>query len=487
MAYRHGVYNLEQDTSLTTPIQSTAGLQVVFGTAPIHLADNPEAAVNKPVLVYSMPEAQKALGYSDDFKNFTLCQSMSACFQVFNVAPVIFVNVLDPKNPAHVTENQADEYQVKDLQAVYTPKYALLNTMSVKAGATELTYLTDYLAVHQADGTVLITLISDAAKSAASLTISSKSLKPSGVTYTDIVGGVDGETGEETGMELVRQIYPRLGLVPGLLLAPGWSQNPVVAACIQAKTENINGNFECGYLVDIPSSGAAGAKVYTAAKTARESLGVNNKHGIALWPPVGLVGKKQYYLSALAAALTAYTDANNGDVPYESPSNKTLRITGTCLEDGTEVVLDQEQANLLNSQGIVTAINVNGFRLWGNNTAAYPNTTDPKDRWWAVRRFFDWDGNSFILTYFQKVDKPGNKRLIQSIVDSQNIIGNGYVAKGYCAGYKMKFLASENQETDLLNGILRVHTSLAPYIPAEVIENTREYDIAALETALGGE
>ena len=59
--------------------------------------------------------------------------------------------------------------------------------------------------------------------------------------------------------------------------------------------------------------------------------------------------------------------------------------------------------------------------------------------------------------------------------------------KQYCAGYKVKFLAEENPATDLLNGILRVHTYLAPFIPAEVIENTREYDVEALELALGGE
>ena len=33
--YQHGVYNQEQATSLTTPIQSSAALQVIFGTAPI--------------------------------------------------------------------------------------------------------------------------------------------------------------------------------------------------------------------------------------------------------------------------------------------------------------------------------------------------------------------------------------------------------------------------------------------------------------------
>ena len=54
MAYNHGVYNQEQETSLTTPRQGTAGLQVIFGTAPIHLAEYPAAAVNKPVVCYSL-------------------------------------------------------------------------------------------------------------------------------------------------------------------------------------------------------------------------------------------------------------------------------------------------------------------------------------------------------------------------------------------------------------------------------------------------
>ena len=300
------------------------------------------------------------------------------------------------------------------------------------------------------------------------------------------VPGVDASTGKETGLELIRQIYPTLGMVPGLILAPGWSHTPTVAAALQAKTENINGNFNCSCLLDI-SADSDGAVVYTSVKDAKEALGASSAHAAALWPMVA-VGEKKYYFSAMFAALTAYTDANNADVPYESPSNKDLRITATVLKDGTTVALDQQQANdVLNANGVITAINANGFKSWGNNTAAYPSTTDPKDRWWAVRRFFDWDGNNFIQTYFQKVDKPGNKRLIQSIVDSQNIIGNGYVARDYCAGYRVEFRSDENPVTNLLAGHLTVHTYLAPYIPAEYIENIREYDVDALESAIGGE
>ena len=484
MAYFHGVYNSEIDTSLTAPIQGSAGLQVIFGTAPIHLSRDPAAAVNKPMLCYSFKECQQNVGYSDNFEDFTLCESIDACFRVFNIAPIILVNVLDPQKPSHTTVNAAEACAVADGQVAYTKPYVLLDTLEVKNGDTALKADSDYISAHDNDGNVLITILSQAAKEATTLSVASKSLNPAGVTRADVVGGVDALTGQETGMELIRHIYPKLGMVPGLLLAPGWSGDAVVAAALQAKTEAVNGVFVCNCLLDIPTEGDNGATVYTDAKAAKEKMGATSNHAMALWPMVA-VGDKIYHYSAMFGALTAYTDAANADVPYESPSNKDLRITATVLADGTEVVLDQQQANdMLNANGIVTAINMNGFKSWGNKTAAYPATTDPKDMWFSVRRFFDWDGNNFIRTYFQKVDKPGNKRLIRSIVDSQNIVGNGYVKRDYCAGYRLEFLESENPATNLINGHLTVHTFMAPYIPAEYIENIREYDVEALTAAL---
>lgn len=125
MAYFHGVYNSEIDTSLTAPIQGSAGLQVIFGTAPIHLSRDPAAAVNKPMLCYSFAECQQNVGYSDNFKDFTLCQSIDACFRVFNVAPIILVNVLDPGKASHTTVNAAEDCPVADGQVVYKKPYAV--------------------------------------------------------------------------------------------------------------------------------------------------------------------------------------------------------------------------------------------------------------------------------------------------------------------------------------------------------------------------
>ena len=86
----------------------------------------------------------------------------------------------------------------------------------------------------------------------------------------------------------------------------------------------------------------------------------------------------------------------------------------------------------------------------------------------------------------QKVDDPANYRLIESIVDSENIRGNGYVSQGKCAGARIEFNMDDNPVTDLLNGKLQFKQYLAPYVPAEDILNVLEYDPDMIVAALSG-
>lgn len=486
MPYQHGVRVLERETSLSSPILGTTGLQVIFGTAPINLADDPTAVVNKPVIAYTWAEAVAQLGYSDDYESYTLCPSMYACFKAFGVAPVIFVNVLDPSNTDHVTAvTEATSIAISKLQGTLKVKGVLKSTVVLKNGNSALTLGTDYALSFDDDGYLVITLTSTgAAASATTVSVASYTkLKPSGVDADDIIGATSA-SGAETGLEVLRQVYPKFGMTPGLILAPGWSQNANVAVVIAAKCEEINGYFRAEAYVDIDSS-STGCRVYTNVKTAKDNAGISSKHVMALWPCVK-IGDKVFWMSAIMGALTAYTDANNDDVPSLSPSNKALPITGTCLADGTEVNLDQVQGNTVNGFGVTTAINVNGWRSWGNNSAAYPSTTDPKDRWFAVRRFFSWQANTFILTYFQQVDDPGDYRLIESIVDAENIRGNSLAAQGKCAAMSIEYLESENTAEDILDGTIQFHQHLAPYIPAEDIVNTLEFDPDALLASLTG-
>lgn len=477
--YYHGVRVEERETEATALVEGTAGLQVIIGTSPVNLAENPYAAAEKPIIARSFEEAQAALGYSTDYKKYTLCQSMDACFHVFAITPVIFINVLNPKK--HTKDNPETEYPVSQSQVKMNINGVLLDSIVIKNGSTNLTPDTDYILSFDSEGHVIVTLLLNS-DDISVLNIKSKSIDPDAVTREDVIGGFDARTGTETGMEAIRQVYPRYGLTPGLLLAPGWSQDPVVGAAIAAKTEEINGVYSCQCIVDLDTEKA---KKYTDCGKIKEESGFTDKNQIVLWPKVK-IGDKTYYYSAIYAALIAYQDAINDDIPCMSPSNKLLKTTGTVLEDETEITLDSDQAAVLNGQGIVTAINDSGWRAWGNNTACYPENKDSKDRWITSRRFFSWWGNSFILTYKKKVDNPANKVLIESICDSENIRGNSLVAQQKCAGARIEFRADENTVENLINGKLRFRQYLAPYPPAEDILNVLEFDPSMLETALNG-
>ena len=55
MAISHGFNKTEAATSVTAPVTVNSGLQIVVGTAPVNMLDDPEAAVNTPLLVSSEP------------------------------------------------------------------------------------------------------------------------------------------------------------------------------------------------------------------------------------------------------------------------------------------------------------------------------------------------------------------------------------------------------------------------------------------------
>jgi phage tail sheath protein FI len=160
-----------------------------------------------------------------------------------------------------------------------------------------------------------------------------------------------------------------------------------------------------------------------------------------------------------------------------------MGVTGTVLADGTEVYLDQDQANSVNSFGVATAINLNGWRTWGNYTAAYPAVTDPKDIWISVRRMFIWQSNTFILSYFSKVDDPMNRRLIDTIIDTENI-RCAALAPEYWAGAYIEYLEEDNPITEIVAGNVTFRQHIAPYTPAQYILNIIDYDLSTLQAAL---
>lgn len=477
MAYKHGVGISEVPTSIIPPVKVAAGLPVVIGTAPINLA-NDQSYFNKPMLAYTYSEAVKALGYSKDWEKYTLCEFIKSHFALFAVAPVVFINVLDPS--VHKEAVAAADIAVSGGVVTIEVTGILLSTVVVKltAAGQALVKDTDYTAAFNDDGYVVVTPIAGGAilENQATLNIAYSKLDPSSVDSDDIIGGVDATTGAYNGLELVNKVFPLFRLVPGQILAPGWSHDPAVAAVMKAKAGSINVLFKAMAVTDVDDT-AEGADLYTEVPAWKNDNNYTDPLQVVCWPKVKL-GDEIYHLSTQFAGLVCKTDGQNDDIPYVSPSNKNLQANGAVIASGAEVTLDPSQAAYLNGEGVVTALNfIGGWKLWGNRTGAYPGNTDVKDSFIPVRRMFNWLGNTIILTYWQKVDDPTNKRLIDTVVDGLNIWLNGLTARGALLGGRVEFQQDENPVTDLLNGIVRFHVYQTPPTPAEDMEFVLEFDV----------
>lgn len=410
--YRHGVFTAEVPTGILPPVRVDSALPVVCGTAPVHtLEAGTEAPVNAPRLIFTRKQFISEFGSvpkDEKAHDYTLSEFADSYFGTYGVAPFVAVNVFDPAR----------------------------HTRPVQGGDGGLT-------------------APDVSK----------------VNAADIIGGIDGASLKRTGLEILAETFPRFSLIPGQVLAPGFSGDPSVALIMGAKCENINGHFKAGGIIDIPDEVAN----YTESVAWMKDNNLTDKNLTAfLGKP--RVGSDVQWGSTHWAGVTARRDAANSGIPFWSPSNSRLLANG-LVHAGKELVLGNEEAQFLNGNGIVTGLNfIGGMVAWGNRTAAYPGITDPKDSFIPVRRMFNWISNTLVLTAWQMLDSPVRRRMIESVVDTFNVWLNGLATREYILGGRVEFLAGENPTTDLMDGIIRFHVFVTPPSPAREIEFILEYD-----------
>ena len=472
----HGVFVYEQATSVGTPVVAESGIPFVIGAAPVQSAESP-ANVGVPVLATSFQEAQEKLGYSDDWAKYTLCEFMYSHFKLYGCQPVIFVNLLAPTTMREATT--AVDKDVADHKITLPIEAINSEALVVKpAGGTGDPYVkdTDY-AVYYSGEHCYIELLSDgSAYAATKLNVAYNKVTPASVDAAAVA----------IGMEAIEQCMTTLGIVPDLICAPGFSYNTTVAAVMATKAAGINGMFKAKALIDISTATEGGADDYSEVFALKNSNNFTDKNEILCWPLLKL-GDKTFHMSTQLAGLMAKVDTDNQGCPYESPSNKAFKCDSMVIAAGTEVNLTLTQANILNAGGVVTALNfMGGFTCWGNYTACYPTNTDVKDYFIPVARMFAWIGNTEIKTFWNKLDKPMNRRLIDTILDTINIWLNGLTGSEYLLGARAVLLDSENPLTNLMAGIIKVHIYMTPPSPAQEIDFVLEYDANYVTSALQG-
>lgn len=471
----HGVYVYEIDTGVSTPVVAKTGIPFVIGRAPVQAAETP-AAVGVPVLCTSWAEAVKKLGYSEDWGNYTLCEFMYSHFKLYGCQPVIFCNLLDPadmKSAVAAADKAVVDHKI--MLPIAAINSAALVVKAAGGGGSAYVKDTDYAVYYDGENCVIELLSGGGAYSATSLNVAYNEVTPDSVNAAAVA----------MGMEAIEECLTTVSLVPDIICAPGFSDTTTVAAVMATKAAGINGLFRAKAIIDISTAAAGGADSYDEVVALKNTNNFVDENQIVCWPLLTL-GDMVFHTGTQLAGLMASVDTLNGGCPYESPSNKGFKCDGMTVEAGTPLSITKAQADILNAGGIVTALNfLGGLVAWGNTTACYPVNTDVKDYFIPVSRMFDWVGNSLILTFWNKLDKPMTRRHVDSILDTANIWLNGLVGMGYLYGARVEMLAEENPLTDLMAGIIRLHVYMTPPAPNQEIDFVLEYNAEFVTAALG--
>lgn len=256
-----------------------------------------------------------------------------------------------------------------------------------------------------------------------------------------------------------------------------------VAAVMSAKAENINGLFEGEAILDIDCTAETGATYYTEVPAWKKQKNFTKRTEVVCFPKVAL-GDRVFNLSTqLAASMSAVDNAEEygGGTPCESASNKGIQADRMVTADGSEVVMDIQQANYLNENGVVTALNFfNGFVSWGNYTACYPANTDVTDYFYCINRMFKWVAKTLVLTYWNYIDRGIKRRLIDAVVQSINDWLASLATDEKIIGGRVEFNESENSTSQLAAGIVRFHIYMTPPSPMQKMDFVLEYDLSYL-------
>lgn len=503
-----GVRATEKRSALTAPVTAQTAT-MAFGTAPVHQTGG---GANEIVLVFSYAEAIEKLGWSDDWKKYTLCEVIDSHFKLYGVGPLLLVNVMDPKLCAgeEKTEEKAFQNGQIKLGADVIPGSVKLARPGGSAaggegaggeGAGETgtageenpapaqtdTYEAgvDYELFFEDGECVIEALEGGALENAKSVEITFKEVEFSAEDMTDkVIGGYSVRDGSSRGMELVDKAFFEAKVLPSILIAPGFSSDPGVAAVMTAKAKSFSIVFRSFALCDL--SAKAGTGYQDAVKEKDTSWTFQQAKERLCWPMVESLGKR-YHLSTHMAGRMSALEAESNGVPSEPASNKPLMADKAVLEDGTPVTMDLNMANYVRGQGITTTLNfVNGFTSWGEYCACAPQNTDMKDMYCNIARMVNYIANTVILTFWAYTDRKLNPRLASSICSQIDIWLNGLKRKEHLLGGRCVLLSEENPIMDLMAGIVRPHIYLGVPGPAQEIEFIVECDVTYLENLFNG-
>ena len=452
MPYKHGTYGVIGQSIVTGATQGDT-VVVYFGTAPINLIrDYAELGlINNPVRVRNMQDVQSKVGYSSDWKDFTLCEAFAQHFDntVGNIGPIYIINVLDP-DVHRASKEITRDLTFTNKRAEFESSAIILDTFAIADKAEGVDYELSY---NYARGTVVVLALTAMETAEATYYEVDTSL----VVPADVIGQAT-PVGEFSGMQALALLYQKENAVADILAAPGWSHIPAVYTALVAVSQKINGHWDAFVNADIPIINGSNAvdTIDKAIKWKGEN-GYVSEFSKVYWPKVKDGNGRIFHLSTIGTATMMRVDLARNSVPFETPSNKQIMATNQFFgESSKNRGFDQQTANLLNEKGITTAVFWAGqWVLWGPHTAAFQfgGSMDARAIFDVNIRMLMFITNGFQLDHGTRIDTPMNPQLKDSILNIEQTKLDALVGIGALIGNPtVKFLETENPVSDMMNG-----------------------------------
>ncbi len=275
------------------------------------------------------------------------------------------------------------------------------------------------------------------------------------LTISNVIGGVDKITGQNTGIYALKDAETITGAKPRLLIAPGFSDEISVAS----KFISIAKSLHAIAIVDAPSLNTEQAIKF------RGNFGSDR---LFIVEPEVNIFKNGITLSVSAssyvAGLIAKIDNEHGF--WFSPSNHNINgITGTKRSIDFSLGDANCQANFLNEHDIATIIRKDGFRLWGNRTTS----SDSRFSFLCVRRTADMINDSLQRAMLWAVDKPLCHNFVDSIIESVNAYLRHLKSIGAIVNGHAFVRAELNTPSQIEKGNITIDFDFSPMYPAEHI------------------
>lgn len=469
--YKHGIYQTEVASDINLPVVMSYG-HFVVGTAPVHKVSKDKRKINTLTRLSTYREAVEYFGDTYDL-DFSVSQAIKVFFELYAVAPLYIVNILNPE--IHKKTGNTLSLSLTKGRAVIKNHKIIPETVIVKNSA-DSQVIVDARLIWTEEGLEIFARPSTGDK----IDVEFEEIDLSKVTKTQAIGGYDMNTMKRSGLELLEEVFLTYSELPAFIDIPEFSHDSEVAAVMATKAKNVNGGiFETVALINAPIE-----KRYDELSKWKDDNNILDNDQLILYGQLKL-GGKQYYQTLHYAALSMSVDMENDGIPSQSPSNHFYKCDALVWKNSKgefeEIRLDlNQQANYLNQNGVITAINFKEWRCWGTETAKNPLATDPKDKFSYTRRMFKYIGNELVISYFNSIDMKFTVKLAETITKSMNIRLKALIGTQQLLEARAELSSEDNNLINVINGDITwiIYLGIIPGLKSMTFK--KKYDVDVL-------